>query len=327
MEELTEGPAPDQSEPPQGTAERTVPSSWQPLRGRWELDSSELRYVPGNPTWQAGGKLIDVGVSVCEFHRFNRGIIEADVSFSPPFPEGQHGAGIILGFHSFEHEFYYVQFGNVAAYQICKYEPGFGLQPLIQTGSNSHLVADQQYQIQAQLAGQKVEFKVGGVRVLEAVIPRPPVGHQVGLIAAGPAQVRFQNITVEAPAPQAFIVMQFGQQLDHIWERVIERVVRDEGFLPVRADSIFGPNPVLDDIKRLITEAGVIIAEITPLNANVFYEIGFGDALGKPLILLAQEGTKLPFDLSGYRVVFYRDRIGAEGELTDKLRSNLRACL
>jgi hypothetical protein len=31
--------------------------------------------------------------------------------------------------------------------------------------------------------------------------------------------------------------------------------------------------------------------------------------------------------LSGYRVVFYRDRIGGESDLTEKLRNNLRACL
>jgi hypothetical protein len=123
------------------------------------------------------------------------------------------------------------------------------------------------------------------------------------------------------------MVIQFGQELDHIWERVVEKVVSQEGFLPIRADGIFGVNPILEDIKQLIAEAAVVVGEITPMNANVFYEIGFADALGKPLILLAQEGTKLPFDLSGYRVVFYRDRIGGESDLTEKLRNNLRACL
>lgn len=286
-----------------------------------------MRFVPGEPTtWRAGGELIDIGIAVCEVDRFNKGIIAAQVIFSPEFPRGQHGAGIIFGFQSFEREFYYIQFGNVAAYEICRYEPGFGFQALTRTGLNTSLAANQQYQIEVKLTGQRVEFRVDGVRVLGTVLPHPPAGHQVALIAAGPAEVRFQNIEVAASPPQAFIVMQFGQQLDHIWQRVIETVVSDEGFLPVRADYILGTTPILDDIKQLITEAAVVVGEITPLNANVFYEIGFADAQGKPLILLAQEGTKLPFDLSGYRVIFYHDKIGGEHDLADKLRNNLRTC-
>jgi hypothetical protein len=71
----------------------------------------------------------------------------------------------------------------------------------------------------------------------------------------------------------------------------------------------------------------VVIAEITPLNANVFYEVGYADALNKPLIILAQSGTTLPFDIRGYRVVFYEDVIGGEVKLAESLRKQLRVIL
>ena len=50
----------------------------------------------------------------------------------------------------------------------------------------------------------------------------------------------------------------------------------------------------------------------SPVNANVFYELGYAHALNKPTILLANRLTEeLPFDISGYRVIFYDDRLAA----------------
>ena len=63
------------------------------------------------------------------------------------------------------------------------------------------------------------------------------------------------------------------------------------------------------------------------MNANVFYEVGYADALKKPLILLAQKGTKLPFDVQGYRTVFYEDVIGGEVKLSKDLCKQLKVIL
>jgi hypothetical protein len=294
--------------------------------GNWEIETPVVRFVSCTPQWQVGDRPIGIGVSVSDVDRFTNGTVETEVSFGEGFSAGgSHGAGVILGFQSLETEFFYVQFGDVTAYSIARYEPGFGFQPLARAGSNSHINVHQWYRLEARLAGQKVELRIDGVRVLGALLPRRPLGDQVGLIAAGAAPVQFRHVSV-ATAPKVFMVMQFGQQFDHIWKRVVEKVVEEEGFWPIRVDQVFGPNPILQDIKRLIEEAQIIVGEITPSNANVFYEIGYADALKKPLVLLAQEGTKLPFDLSGARVVFYRDEIGGEETLAENLRNNLHSC-
>lgn len=64
-------------------------------------------------------------------------------------------------------------------------------------------------------------------------------------------------------------------------------------------DKVAGPSPILADIKRYVAEAAVVVAEITPLNPNVFFEIGYADALQKPLILIAQKGLKHRTNQSG----------------------------
>src|SRR5690349_5003039 len=81
----------------------------------------------------------------------------------------------------------------------------------------------------------------------------------------------------------------------------------------------------LADIKRHVSEAAVVIAEITRLSGNVFYEVGYADAMSTPLLILAQTGTTLPFDIRGYRVVFYEGVIGGEIKLGQEQPTQLRA--
>jgi nucleoside 2-deoxyribosyltransferase len=61
-----------------------------------------------------------------------------------------------------------------------------------------------------------------------------------------------------------------------------------------------------------IDPAKVVIAEITVPNQNVFYELGYAHALNKPTILLAEKGRELPFDVHGYRCLFYENSIGGK---------------
>ena len=94
---------------------------------------------------------------------------------------------------------------------------------------------------------------------------------------------------------------------------------------PYRADFTYMPGLVIEDIKKQIAEARVIIAEITPANPNVYYEIGYADALNKPLILIAdkKEGLK-PFDVRAYRTIFYENSIGGKNQVENDLKEYLK---
>ena len=70
-------------------------------------------------------------------------------------------------------------------------------------------------------------------------------------------------------------------------------------------------------------ESEVVIAEISSSNASVFYELGYAHALDKPTVLLARRGEVLPFDVSGYRVIFYDDTIGGKSEVEATLDQHL----
>jgi hypothetical protein len=71
-----------------------------------------------------------------------------------------------------------------------------------------------------------------------------------------------------------------------------------------------------------------VIAEITPVNPNVYYELGFAHAINKPTILLADRAIdRLPFDVSPFRVLFYENTIGGKRLFEDGLRKHIAAIL
>jgi len=72
---------------------------------------------------------------------------------------------------------------------------------------------------------------------------------------------------------------------------------------------------ILDGIRG----SAFVLADVTELSANVLYEIGFAQGLGKRVILTAREGTTLPFDLIDLPVIFW----SGQEQLKDQLRERL----
>jgi hypothetical protein len=176
--------------------------------------------------------------------------------------------------------------------------------------------------------GQRVSLEVDGVRVLEYVLPVPlpygPLGLYSWLRQGG--SFEFTDFFANAVRGDAFVVMQFSG-FEELYTDVIEPLVKKFNVRPYRADQVYGPGSILEDITRGIESAQFVIAEITPINANVFYEIGYAHALKKRTILLAEQNTPLPFDLSGFRCLFYENSIGGKRKVEEGLKKHLEAIL
>ena len=71
------------------------------------------------------------------------------------------------------------------------------------------------------------------------------------------------------------------------------------------ADEIPGRNLITEAIVHNLKTADLVIADLTDLNSNVFYELGIRHHTGKPTILFAAAGTELPFDIHNIPVIFY----------------------
>jgi len=209
------------------------------------------------------------------------------------------------------------------AYVLDEYIPGTGWHGLRTEGSENNIFPERPYKIEVELSGQRVRLFVNSVRVLEGNLPNPLSDDQIGLFTFGEAPVQFTRFAADTGVPRVFVVMQFGEPYDTLYRDVIAPVVKEMNFVPSRADEVQGHGLILQDIIRELVESEVIIAEITPPNPNVFYELGYAHATGKPTILLAQRGRDLPFDIHGYRCIFYDDTIGGKKQVETNLKKHL----
>lgn len=192
------------------------------------------------------------------------------------------------------------------------------------SGQGSKLPVDHWLKFRIRVRGSHLEFFVQDVRVLQGNVSLLRAQLELRLRGEGVAEVR--NLVVEAIRPQAFVVMQFTDEYTALYREVIQPVCSHFGYEVIRGDNVYTNGLIIEDIARSIRECSIVIADITPNNANVYYELGFAHGIGKPAILLSDRNReKLPFDISGFRLLFYDNTIGGKGAVEESLRKHLEA--
>ncbi len=126
-----------------------------------------------------------------------------------------------------------------------------------------------------------------------------------------------------------FVMMPFGAPIGEYYSQIYEPAIRKAGLLPVRADNeIFGTGKIMDQIWAGITNAKVLVAELTKRNPNVFYELGLAHALKKPVVLVSSNEEDVPFDLKHIRVIYYNMADPFWGtKLLEKVAENILSAL
>ncbi|WP_299114239.1 response regulator transcription factor [uncultured Winogradskyella sp.] len=112
-----------------------------------------------------------------------------------------------------------------------------------------------------------------------------------------------------------FVIMPFGGWFDNYYSDIYIPAIADSDLKPVRADNLYTPGSIINDIWRFTQEAEIILADLTGKNPNVFYELGLAHAIAKPAILITQSMEDVPFDLRGLRIIVYDKNVHNWGEL------------
>jgi hypothetical protein len=102
-----------------------------------------------------------------------------------------------------------------------------------------------------------------------------------------------------------FVIMPFGLWFDEYYEEIFRGAIEKNGLQVVRADELYRPGSIVQDIWRLTNKATMMLADLSQKNANVFYELGLAHALNKPVILVTDNIDDVPFDLRALRVIPY----------------------
>lgn len=197
-------------------------------------------------------------------------------------------------------------------------------EPIAIVGSSDILVPNRDYSIRVDVLGSLITLYVDGVEVCKGFYVIQSA--QVAVFVSSDTPITIRGFAVSLQKPTAFVVIQFTDEFNALFEEVIRPVCEEFDYTCVRADDIYNTGLIIDDITRSIREAAVVIADITPNNPNVFYEVGYSHGLNKPTILLSdRKRDRLPFDVSGFRTLFYDNTIGGKSTVEERLRSHLKS--
>jgi hypothetical protein len=117
-----------------------------------------------------------------------------------------------------------------------------------------------------------------------------------------------------------FVLMPFGEKFDVVYRTLIAPSVEDSGLSVMRADEMTTPGFIIEQIRSAIQQSRLCIADVTGANPNVLYELGFAQASGKPVVMIAESAESAPFDIAAQRIFVYGappsdSRSGLEGAI------------
>jgi len=298
-----------------------------PLEGRWDIRKSRIKYL--GPYEQRSDKIIPPPVGTLLFDKkLKRGTIRTKVRFEE---NGSTIARIIVGYDSESKSYYSVGIGGYnLAYLIDRFDRGVGWHAIVAEGDQRLIKTKKTYIIEARLEGQRLILKIDNNEIFNIIVNPRTIGNQIGLFSWGSGNVVFRDIEIEVTKPRAFVIIKFDDVFAGIYEEIIVPICSDMGLEPYKADEVYKPGIIMEDVTRGIAESEIVIADITPVknNENVYYEVGYAHALDKEVILLARRGFQLPFDIAGYRVIFYDD-ISEKGkkQVENNLKKHLKSIL
>jgi hypothetical protein len=96
----------------------------------------------------------------------------------------------------------------------------------------------------------------------------------------------------------------------------------------IRADDVGEPGQITAQAVQHCLKAKAAVADLTGGNPNVYYELSVRHGALLPVVLIAEVGTKLPFDISQSRVIFFdHTDLRSAGKAKEDLQAQIEASL
>lgn len=297
--------------------------TWISLFGKFGIEGKDFIFKGGTTAMTDGSSAPEIGNFITN-EEFGAGEISAIITFLDSVADS---ALQFILFYDSKHQAFIA--AGIDRYSLSTVRTWTGSEFRIHDsrGDHNQLLVNTEYLLQVKVAGSRVSCSINGVKITTVDLPFPLPKGQCGIWSQSNHNIQVSNYQVKRELPNVFVVMQFSQPYNELYSEVIKPVCESFGLRVQRVDECYGPGQIISDIERQIAEAAVIIADISPLNPNVYYEVGYSHALRKPTILIADKDTKLPFDVSSFRTLFYENTIGGKNKIENGIRKHLESVL
>ncbi|HEM4630988.1 TPA: hypothetical protein U1Z87_001940 [Streptococcus suis] len=125
-----------------------------------------------------------------------------------------------------------------------------------------------------------------------------------------------------------FVVTAIGQagsqeriHADKVLTYLIEPVCSELNIQVIRVDRETTNGDINESILNHLKNDDLVIADLTWHNANAFYEFGYRQALGLPVVPIIKHDQRLPFDVISKRTVFYDTDISTIEDSKSRLKN------
>lgn len=126
--------------------------------------------------------------------------------------------------------------------------------------------------------------------------------------------------SIKIDKKMVFYLTPFHVDFDSTY-KIIKNACLKRNLRCTRGDEMYIEGNVLRSIIEQIMESRYVIANLNGRNPNVYYELGIAQAIGKPVILIANVSSykEVPFDLQSNRLLLYQN----EEDLTNQILNML----
>ena len=131
-----------------------------------------------------------------------------------------------------------------------------------------------------------------------------------------------ETVDLETDRSLVSVMMPFDAKFNSILETIREACANVELHC-VRADDIWEETAIIDEIFSLICRSAMVICDLTDRNPNVLYEMGIAQTIGKPVVMITQQDSDIPFDVKHHRYLKYLNNDQGRDEMRDALADRI----
>lgn len=168
-------------------------------------------------------------------------------------------------------------------------------------------------------AGEALTLSSGGV--FPAAHLMAALSNLADSLSKGKKSPKPQPVHV-APKKKVFASMPFAANYDDTFLVGIAPAAIVNNAVAERVDHNGTPGNVIAQIQAMIKGARVVVADLSDSRPNVLHEVGYAEALGKPVVQICSTPTsQLPFNVRNNQTITYV--IGQASKLQKKLEVEL----